>query len=94
MHSENAIRLGFFFFIFALVALWEFLAPRRGLTTSKKLRWISNLGITFLNPVLVRLLFPVLAVNMSLSTCNMLCFMQFQFCGACTWCIMPTWIMM
>jgi sterol desaturase/sphingolipid hydroxylase (fatty acid hydroxylase superfamily) len=65
MHSENAIRLGFFFFIFALVALWEFLAPRRGLTTSKKLRWISNLGITFLNPVLVRLLFPVLAVNMS-----------------------------
>jgi sterol desaturase/sphingolipid hydroxylase (fatty acid hydroxylase superfamily) len=65
MHTENAIRIGFFFFIFALVALWEFLRPRRALTTSKKLRWISNLGITFMNPFLVRLLFPVLAVNMA-----------------------------
>jgi sterol desaturase/sphingolipid hydroxylase (fatty acid hydroxylase superfamily) len=63
--TENAIRLGFFFLIFALVALWELLAPRRGLTTSKKVRWISNLGITFMNPLLVRLLFPVLAVNMA-----------------------------
>jgi sterol desaturase/sphingolipid hydroxylase (fatty acid hydroxylase superfamily) len=66
MHIENAIRLGFFFLIFALVALWEFLAPRRELATSRKLRWVSNLGITFLNPVLVRLLFPVLAVNMAI----------------------------
>lgn len=65
MLNENAIRIGFFFFIFAVVALWEFLRPRRELTTSKKMRWISNLGITFLNPVLVRLLFPVLAVNMA-----------------------------
>ena len=63
--TENAIRLGFFFLIFALVALWELLAPRRGLTTSKKVRWVSNLGITFMNPLLVRLLFPVLAVNMA-----------------------------
>jgi sterol desaturase/sphingolipid hydroxylase (fatty acid hydroxylase superfamily) len=65
LHAEIAIRVGFFFFIFALVALWEFLGPRRELTTSKKLRWVSNLGITFMNPLLVRLLFPVLAVNMA-----------------------------
>jgi sterol desaturase/sphingolipid hydroxylase (fatty acid hydroxylase superfamily) len=57
--------LGFFFLIFALVALWELLAPRRGLTTSKKVRWVRNLGITFMNPFLVRLLFPILAVNMA-----------------------------
>jgi sterol desaturase/sphingolipid hydroxylase (fatty acid hydroxylase superfamily) len=63
--TENAIRLGFFFLTFALVALWELRAPRRGLTTSKKVRWVSNLGITFMNPLLVRLLFPVLAVNMA-----------------------------
>jgi sterol desaturase/sphingolipid hydroxylase (fatty acid hydroxylase superfamily) len=63
--TENAIRLGFFFLIFALVALWELLAPRRGLTTSKKVRWVRNLGITFMNPFLVRLLFPILAVNMA-----------------------------
>jgi sterol desaturase/sphingolipid hydroxylase (fatty acid hydroxylase superfamily) len=66
MHNEIAIRLIFFFSIFVIVALWEVLAARRGLTTSKKVRWISNLGITFMSPLLVRLLFPVLAVNMAL----------------------------
>ena len=65
MSAETKIRLVFFFSIFALVALWEILASRRPLATSKKVRWISNLGITFLNPVLLRLLFPVLAVNMA-----------------------------
>jgi sterol desaturase/sphingolipid hydroxylase (fatty acid hydroxylase superfamily) len=44
------------------VALWELLAPRRALTTSKKMRWFSNLTITFLNPLLLRLVFPVLAI--------------------------------
>ncbi len=33
------------------VAIWELLAPRRTLTISKISRWISNLGITFLNPL-------------------------------------------
>jgi sterol desaturase/sphingolipid hydroxylase (fatty acid hydroxylase superfamily) len=66
MHNEIAIRLIFFFSIFVIVAFWELLAPRRPLTTSKKLRWLNNLGITFLNPLVVRLIFPVLAVNMAL----------------------------
>ncbi|MGD2187577.1 MAG: sterol desaturase family protein [Desulfobacterales bacterium] len=65
LQSENVIRLSFFFIIFALVALWEYLGPRRELVTSKKLRWIGNLSITFMNPLLVRLLFPVLAVTMA-----------------------------
>jgi sterol desaturase/sphingolipid hydroxylase (fatty acid hydroxylase superfamily) len=65
MREELAIRLIFFSGIFAAVVLWELLAPRRKLTTSKKVRWISNLGITFLNPLLVRLLLPVLAVSMA-----------------------------
>lgn len=65
MHDENMIRFGIFFIIFALVAIWELLAPRRTLTTSKKTRWFSNLSITFLNPLLLRLLFPVLAVSMA-----------------------------
>ncbi len=28
--NEPAVRLGFFFGVFALMALWEFLWPRRG----------------------------------------------------------------
>jgi sterol desaturase/sphingolipid hydroxylase (fatty acid hydroxylase superfamily) len=63
--SDVVIRLGFFFGIFILVALWELLFPRRSLTTSKTVRWLSNLGITFLNPVVLRLLFPVMLVRMA-----------------------------
>ena len=66
MSEENAIRIGFFIGIFVVAAIWELLAPRRVLTTSKTARWVSNLGITFLNPLVVHFLFPVLAVEMAL----------------------------
>ena len=66
MSNEVAIRLVFFLGIFALVATWELVAPRRPLTTSRIVRWFSNLGITFLNPAVVRLVFPVLAVGVAL----------------------------
>jgi len=63
---EVVIRLGFFFGVFALIAIWEVLAPRRSLTTSKSVRWFSNLAITFLNPVVVRLVSPIMPVTMAL----------------------------
>jgi sterol desaturase/sphingolipid hydroxylase (fatty acid hydroxylase superfamily) len=66
MSDEIAIRVGFFINIFAFAAIWELLAPRRGLTTSKTARWASNLCITFLNPLVVHLLFPILALGMAL----------------------------
>jgi hypothetical protein len=43
MNNEVVIRLVFFVSIFALIGIWEQLAPRRALTTSKKMRWFSNL---------------------------------------------------
>jgi sterol desaturase/sphingolipid hydroxylase (fatty acid hydroxylase superfamily) len=70
MSNEVVIRLGFFFGIFALMAIWEVLAPRRSLTTSKTVRWFSNLGITFLNPVVVRLVSPIMPVSMALLAQN------------------------
>ena len=60
-----SVRLGCFFGILALMALWEVLAPRRPLTASKPLRWVSNLGIVILNSVLLRLLFPAAAMGMA-----------------------------
>ena len=66
MANEIAIRIGFFFGVFFLIAIWELLAPRRQLTTSKKSRWFTNLAITFLNPLALRLLFPVLAIGIAL----------------------------
>jgi sterol desaturase/sphingolipid hydroxylase (fatty acid hydroxylase superfamily) len=65
MNSEIITRLGSFLPAFLLVAIWEILSQRRSLNTSKKIRWMSNLGITFLNPLVLRLVFPVLAVDMA-----------------------------
>jgi len=62
---EAVIRLGFFLGIFAVVALWEVLAPRRALTVSRALRWGNNIGLVALNTVLLRLLFPAAAVGMA-----------------------------
>ena len=65
MTHETTIRLGFFLGIFAVMAVWELIAPRRVLTVSKPARWTSNLGIVFLNTVVLRLLFPAAAVGMA-----------------------------
>jgi sterol desaturase/sphingolipid hydroxylase (fatty acid hydroxylase superfamily) len=51
--------------VFALMGIWQVLAPRRSLTASKSLRWASNLGLVVLNTVLVRLLFPTAAVGIA-----------------------------
>jgi len=65
MAREPAIRLGFFLGMFALIGIWELLAPRRALTVSKGLRWASNLGLVALNTVVLRLLFPLAGVGMA-----------------------------
>jgi sterol desaturase/sphingolipid hydroxylase (fatty acid hydroxylase superfamily) len=62
---EIAIRLAFFFGVFAVMAVWERLAPRRVPTLSRTLRWSNNLGLVVLNTVLLRLLFPAAAVGMA-----------------------------
>lgn len=66
MGREDAIRLGFFFGILALMGVWEWLAPRRVLSTSKSRRWRANLSIVLLDTVAVRLLVPTTAVGMAL----------------------------
>ena len=65
MGHEVPIRLGFFFGVLVLVALWEILAPRRTLTVPKALRWANNLGLVFFNSFVLRLLFPAAAVGMA-----------------------------
>jgi sterol desaturase/sphingolipid hydroxylase (fatty acid hydroxylase superfamily) len=66
INHEVFIRLGFFFCIFMLMATWEFVAPRRILITSKAARWVSNLGIAFLDTLIVRLLLPMGAVSVAI----------------------------
>ena len=63
---EPIIRLSAFISIFAAMALWEMLAPRRLQTIGRLRRWPGNLGIAALNTLLVRLVFPAAAVGMAL----------------------------
>ena len=65
MANEAAIRMAFFLGVFALVALWEVLAPRRRLTQRKAIRWANNLGLVIFNTLVLRLLFPAAAVGMA-----------------------------
>lgn len=48
------------------MAVWELLAPRRNLITSKVSRWVSNLGIVLIDTLAVRLLLPAAAVGAAL----------------------------
>jgi sterol desaturase/sphingolipid hydroxylase (fatty acid hydroxylase superfamily) len=62
---ESAIRLGSFLGIFALMALWEILAPRRPLSQSKTNRWLNNILLVVFNTALLRVVFPVAAIGVA-----------------------------
>jgi sterol desaturase/sphingolipid hydroxylase (fatty acid hydroxylase superfamily) len=63
--NEVTIRLSFFFGVFAIMAIWEVVAPRRSLTVSKTIRWVNNLGLVFFNSLVLRILFPAAAVGVA-----------------------------
>jgi sterol desaturase/sphingolipid hydroxylase (fatty acid hydroxylase superfamily) len=63
---EAVIRLLAFVGIFAVMALWEFLGPRRARAVSRRERWPSNLALVGLNTLVVRLILPTSAVSLAL----------------------------
>jgi sterol desaturase/sphingolipid hydroxylase (fatty acid hydroxylase superfamily) len=66
MQHEPTIRLVFFVGVLASMAVWEVVAPRRTLSINKGLRWFSNLGLTVVNTIAVRLAFALGAVGIAL----------------------------
>jgi sterol desaturase/sphingolipid hydroxylase (fatty acid hydroxylase superfamily) len=64
--NETLIRLAAFAGVFAVMAAWEILAPRRRQKPGRGTRWPSNIGIVVLDTVLVRLVFPTTAVGLAL----------------------------
>ena len=66
LDHEPIIRLSFFLGILVLMAIWELVAPRRPLATSKTSRWFSNLSIVLIDSLAVRLLVPLQAVGVAL----------------------------
>ena len=56
MDSDVIIRISAFIGIFAIMAVWERLAPRRAWSASRSKRWVINLAMGGLNTVLLRVL--------------------------------------
>jgi len=63
---EIAVRLAAFAAVFAVMAAWELLAPRRELSVGRKPRWPGNLGIVIVDALAVRLLIPTAAAGTAL----------------------------
>jgi sterol desaturase/sphingolipid hydroxylase (fatty acid hydroxylase superfamily) len=64
--AETVLRLGVFLGVFAALALWEILAPRRAQTTPRLRRWPANLAIVAINTAVLRLLIPITGIGMAL----------------------------
>lgn len=62
---EPTIRLAVFFGILVGMAAWELAAPQRRVEIPRLIRWSNNLGLVALDAVLVRFLFPVVAVGLA-----------------------------
>ncbi len=63
LHHESAIRLGCFLAVLVLMMLWEWRQPRRSPSLPRIRRWPANLGIIVVDSLVMRLVFPVLAVG-------------------------------
>lgn len=63
---EPYIRLGAFGGVFVLMAIAEFIRPRRHQAIGRAWRWPNNLGVVVLDTLLVRILFPTTAVGLAL----------------------------
>ena len=63
---EIILRMTAYTAVFAALALWEVLAPRRSLVAGRKPRWANNLAIFVLDALAVRLLVPAAAVGVAL----------------------------
>jgi sterol desaturase/sphingolipid hydroxylase (fatty acid hydroxylase superfamily) len=64
--NEPLVRLVVFAAIFAAMAAWEILAPRREQKLARGTRWPSNIGVVVLDTALVRIVFPTTAVGLAL----------------------------
>ncbi len=85
MAGEQTIRLAFFLGVLTIVAVWEFIAPRRTLTDSKGKRWFTNLSLVVIDTAVIRFLLPVLPVGWALLA-------QERGWGVLNIVILPNWI--
>lgn len=62
---ESVIRLGMFGGVFLLMAVLETIAPRRHRELPRGRRWLTNSSLVVVNTLVLRTLFPLLALGMA-----------------------------
>jgi sterol desaturase/sphingolipid hydroxylase (fatty acid hydroxylase superfamily) len=67
VQAEGLVRLAVFAVVFAAIALWELAAPRRRLLYTRGRRWPHNLGLLFLDVLVLRILAPGAVVGVALA---------------------------
>lgn len=82
---EPAIRLGVFLSIFTVMAVWEWLGPRRDRAIGRFRRWPNNIGVAFLDTALARIVAPAGAVGFALVA-------QLRGWGLFNSVPLPTWV--
>lgn len=65
MAHEPLVRVVAFGGVLAAMAWWEVVAPRRPRRLSRRLRWTGNLGVVVLSTIVLRAVFPLLAVGLA-----------------------------
>ena len=63
LSNADTIRLAFFVGVFAVMAVWETLVPRRQRAFARLRRWPGNIGIVALNTLILKIALPVAAVE-------------------------------
>lgn len=81
---ESLIRLGAFLSVFSVMALWERARPRRFFAQPCRERWVTNLGLTTSNTVLVWTTVGSVAYTVAL-------FAASQQVGVLHWLQLPHW---
>jgi sterol desaturase/sphingolipid hydroxylase (fatty acid hydroxylase superfamily) len=66
LDAEPSLRLSAFASVLVAMATWELVAPRRVSTQTRSQRWPGNLGMLVVNTMLLRIVFPGVAVGSAL----------------------------
>jgi sterol desaturase/sphingolipid hydroxylase (fatty acid hydroxylase superfamily) len=63
--TEPQLRLIVFLGVLVAMALWELAVPRRRQEIPRVIRWTNNLGLVVIDTIVLRLIFPILAVGLA-----------------------------
>jgi sterol desaturase/sphingolipid hydroxylase (fatty acid hydroxylase superfamily) len=64
--EESQFRLVIFLTVLVFMGLWEALSARRGRIFSRRERWLGNLGLILVDSLAIRLVMPIIAVDLAL----------------------------